>query len=169
MMIKDKADTTSLSAGMENWKLKLIICSDKRQWADEDLLTNWSGNWNITKKFWGKERRGGNIWQSLLALNRTKKAWPTDVVLLTYLTDKLKHKSHILIYWGILGFMSRLDHVLLLIMNNTNITSPLSLSLSLYQYKNLYLIIFKATHLEKFAITPISVILTWYLPTFRLS
>ena len=116
-------------------------------------------------------RRGeGNIWQWLLALNRSKKAWPTDVVLLTYLTDKLKHKSHILIYCEILGFMSRLDHVLL-IMNNTNIQYYLSVSSSLSVVSifinNLYWIIFKATHLEKFAIPNISVILTWYLPTFR--
>ena len=127
MMIKDKADT-SLSTGMENWKLKLIICSDKRQSADEDLLTNWTGNWNIRKKFWGTGE--GSIWQRLLALNRSKKAWPTDVVLLTYLTDKLKHKSHILIYWEILGFMSRLDHVLL-IMNNASITSLRFICLSI--------------------------------------
>ena len=66
----------------------------------------------------------------MLALNRSKKAWPTDVVILTYLTDKLKHKSHILIYWEILGFMSRLDHVVQ-IMNNTNITF---LSQSLLDY-----------------------------------
>ena len=38
MIIKDKADTI-LSAGMENRKLKLIICSDKAG-ADEDLQTN---------------------------------------------------------------------------------------------------------------------------------
>ena len=78
----------------------------------------------------GTLQRYSDICQSVLALNRSKKAWPTDVVILTYLTDKLKHKSHILIYCEILGFMSRLDHVVQ-IMNNTNITF---LSQSLLDY-----------------------------------
>ena len=77
-----------------------------RQWADEDLLTNWSGNWNILERHSEAKRGEGNTWQGLLALNRSKKAWPTDVVVVTYLTEKLKHKSYILIYWEILGFMS---------------------------------------------------------------